>query len=412
MNPDLQQSDGGNKNRAANIVLIMLCMSFQPLAQTAIALFLPIIQDVLEISFSKAGTLSAVGIFVYALVQIPSGYLADRLGLKKIFFIGILGTTVLCFAFGLISTYWQALLNQALTGLFRAFLFASGLALLTSWFGPQRRATAMGLSPIGLFSGPLVMNFLGPSLESHFNWRFPFMSFASVGVLSAFAFLWFGKDSLQTETGPKVRLGDVYQLFRFPFMWVCAVIQFVRLGVLNGLTFWLPSYLINERGFSLQTTGLILSIRLLIMAPSNIMGGYISDRLKNPTLVIGGSLVMIAITTALFVVVENRGLLVFLVYINALFIMLYFGPLFAAPVEKYGSHMTGTITGFSNFFANLGGFTFTYLLGLLKEETGFFKPGFYTLASACVVGLFFTIMLERIRRKDTPTKGRDFSTPY
>lgn len=401
MNPDLQQSYGGNKNRAVNIVLILLCMSFQPIAQAGIALFLPIIRDVLEISFSKGGTLSAVGIFVYALVQIPSGYLADRLGLKKIFFIGILGTTVLCFAFSLVSTYWQALINQALSGLFRAFLFASGLALLTGWFGPQRRATAMGLSPIGLFSGPLLMNTMGPSLESHFNWRFPFMSFSSVGILSAFAFLWFGKDSLQTETGPKVRMENVFQLFRFPFMWVCAVIQYVRLGVLNGLSFWLPSYLIDERGFSLQTTGLILSIRLLIMAPSNIMGGYISDRLKNPTLVIGGSLVMIAITTALFVVVENRGLLVFLLFINALFIMLYFGPLFAAPVEKYGSHMTGTITGFSNFFANLGGFTFTYLLGMLKEETGFFKPGFYTLAAACVVGLFFTIVLERIRRKES-----------
>ena len=400
MNPDLQQGHEGNRNRAVNIFLIMLCMSFQPLAQTGIALFLPIIQDVLEISFSEGGTLSAVGIFVYALAQIPSGYLADRLGLKKIFFIGILGTTVLCFAFGLVSTYWQAFFNQALSGLFRAFLFAPGLALLVSWFGAQRRATAMGLSPIGLFSGPLVMNTIGPSLASHFNWRFPFISFASVGILSAFAFLWYGKDSHQTKTGPKVQLGDVFQLFRFRFMWVCAIIQYVRLGVLSGLSFWLPSYLIDERGFSLQTTGLILSIRLLIMAPSNIMGGYISDRLKNPTLVIGGSLVMIAITTALFAVVENKGLLVFLVYLNALFIMLYFGPLFAAPVEKYGGHITGTITGFSNFFANLGGFTFTYLLGLLKEETGFFKPGFYTLALACVVGLIFTIVLEGMRRKE------------
>jgi len=400
MNSDLQQRYGGNKERTINIVLIMLGMSLQPIAQTGIALFLPIIQDVLDISFSQGGTLSAVGIFVYALAQIPSGYLGDRVGLKRIFFIGVLGTTVLCFVFGLVSTYWEAFLNQALSGLFRAFLFASGLALLTGWFGPQRRATAMGLSPIGLFSGPLLMNIMGPSLAAHFNWRFPFMSFASVGVLSAFAFLWYGKDSLHTETGPKVRLGDVFKLFRLRFMWICAVIQYVRLGVLNGLSFWLPSYLIDERGFSLQTTGLILSIRLLIMAPSNIIGGYISDRLRNPPLVIGGSLVVIAITTALFVVVESRGLLVFLIYLNALFIMLYFGPLFAAPVEKYGSHMTGTVTGFSNFFANLGGFTFTYLLGLLKEETGFFKPGLYTLALACLVGLIFTIVMEGMRREE------------
>ena len=218
MNQDLQESHRGNQYRVVNIIPILLCMSFQLIAQTGIALFLPIIRDVLDISFSEGGTISAVGIFVYALAQIPSGYLGDRLGLRKIFFIGVLGTTVLCFAFGLVSTYWQAFFNQALSGLFRSFLFASGVALLTGWFSPERRATAMGLSPIGLFSGPLVMNTIGPSLESHFNWRFPFLSFASVGIFSAFAFLWFGRDSLQTGTGPKVRLRNVFQLFRFPFM--------------------------------------------------------------------------------------------------------------------------------------------------------------------------------------------------
>jgi sugar phosphate permease len=381
--------------RAVNIILILLCMSFQPLALSGIALFLPVIQKALGFSFYRGGTLSAIATFVYAVMQIPSGYLADRMGLKKVFFIGVLGTTILLFAFGLVTDYWQAFLNQAMTGIFRAFMFASGVALLTGWFGPQRRATAMGLSPIGLFSGPFVMNTIGPPLAAYFSWRFPFMAFAALGIVSSFALLRYGKDSPQTLAGQKVRLSDALRFFRFPFMWICAVIQFIRLGVLNGLTFWLPSYLIDERGFSLQATGLILSIRLLIMAPSNIIGGYISDRLKSPTLIIVGSLSMIAMTTALFVTAESRSLLILLVYVNALFVMLYFGPLFAAPLEKYGGHMTGTITGFGNLFANLGGFAFTYYLGLLKEQTGFFKPGFYTIALACVVGIFFAFLLRK-----------------
>ena len=404
MNPDNRYDIGGNKHRTVNIILVMLCMSFQPLALSGISLFLPVIQKALGFSFYRGGTLSAIATFVYAVMQIPSGYLADRLGLKKIFFIGVLGTTVLLFAFGLVNDYWQAFLNQAMTGVFRAFMFASGLALLTGWFGPQRRATAMGLSPIGLFSGPFLMNTIGPPLAAYFSWRFPFMAFAVLGIVSSFALLGYGKNSPQALPGQKAQVGDALRLFRFPFMWICAVIQFIRLGVMNGLTFWLPSYLIDERGFSLQATGLILSIRLLITAPSNLIGGYISDKLKSPTMIIVGSLIMVAVTTALFVVVESRGLLILLVYINAPFVMLYFGPLFAAPVEKYGGHMTGTLTGFGNLFANLGGFAFTYYLGLLKEQTGFFKPGFYTIALACVVGIFFAFLL---RKKDSGEKTKD-----
>jgi sugar phosphate permease len=88
-----------------------------------------------------------------------------------------------------------------------------------------------------------------------------------------------------------------------------------------------------------------------------------------------------------------------LIIINALFIQLYFGPLFALPVERYGPRMMGTLSGFGNFFANLGGFTFTYLLGLIKDKTGLFESGFYTISFACLIGIFFTLILRRMRNK-------------
>ena len=61
--------------------------------------------------------------------------------------------------------------------------------------------------------------------------------------------------------------------------------------------------------------------------------------------------------------------------------------------------MTGTTTGFGNFFANLGAFTFVYLLGALKDSTGLFESGFYALGGACIVGLVFTVILGQIRKK-------------
>jgi sugar phosphate permease len=92
-------------------------------------------------------------------------------------------------------------------------------------------------------------------------------------------------------------------------------------------------------------------------------------------------------------------LLVVLIFINAIFLQMYFGPLFSVPVEILGVRKAGISTGFSNFFANIGGLSATYLLGALKDTTGAFKPGFLAICGACFLGLALTFMLARMRRK-------------
>ncbi|MBI2088052.1 MAG: MFS transporter [Deltaproteobacteria bacterium] len=397
MNQDEQRDYGGAHDRAANIFLVTLCLSFQAVPLAGVALFLPLIRNDLNLSFTQGGALAAARTLTYALMQIPAGYLADRYGLRKVFFIGVLGSTVLGVTFGLVAGYWQALLNQAATGFFNALLFISALALLASWFGAQRRATAMALPLIGLLAGTLAINTIGPPLAEQFNWRIPFISFAATGILASFTYLWLAKEAPHAGSRQKLSVVDALRLFRSRFMWACGVVQYVRLGVVQGTAFWLPSLLIDEKGLSLQATGLIIAFWTLISAPSNIIGGYMSDRLKKPTLIIGISLIILAVTTAALVNVDKVAPLTILLLINGAFIQFYFGPLFAVPLEKYGAHMTGTLSGFGNFFANVGAFTLTYLLGVLKDQSGFFESGFYALAGVCLLGLMFTILLEKIR---------------
>jgi sugar phosphate permease len=93
------------------------------------------------------------------------------------------------------------------------------------------------------------------------------------------------------------------------------------------------------------------------------------------------------------------NLLVALIFINAIFLQMYFGPLFSVPVEILGVRKAGISSGFSNFFANIGGFSVTYLLGALKDTTGAFKPGFFAICGACFVGLALTFILARMRSK-------------
>jgi sugar phosphate permease len=181
-------------------------------------------------------------------------------------------------------------------------------------------------------------------------------------------------------------------------MWLAGGIQYVRLAVVFGLRFWIPSFLADEHGVSLPLIGAIIAVSGAITAPANLLGGYVSDRLRNPPLVIGGSLLVLAIAIALLATVDNLAVLVVLIFITSLFQQLYFGPLFAAPVEILGLRSGGVNLGFSNSFANFGALTFGYGIGALKDITGGFDTGFYALVGCCLLGLVLTVLLDRARR--------------
>jgi DHA1 family inner membrane transport protein len=375
----------------------MLCQSMQALAFGGIALFLPLIRTDLGLTFTQAGSLSAAATLVYAAMQIPSGYLADRLGPKRLFIIGLAGTNLLTLVFARLHTYWALVANQAVTGFFRALVFAPGLLLITALFPPQRRATAMGLYIAGGFSSNILLNAIGPALVDPLGWRTLFTAFAIGGLLMLLLFWRFGSEGPDRAGASPLQIREALHLFRFRVMWVIALIQFVRLAVVFGLAFWLPTFIVDDRGYSLKIAGLAVAIGGVLTALSNFVGGYVSDRLRNPLLVIGTSLAVLAVTTSLLVHVHDLVPLIVVVAANAFFVQLYFGPLFALPVELLGPRTAGSASGFGNFFANLGGFTFTYTLGALKDATGSFAVGFYSLAVLCVIALLGTIVLSRMR---------------
>ena len=393
----MQQKSG--REKLFNIPLIIICQSFQALSIGGIALFLPMIREDLALTFTQGGTLAAVSTLIYALMQIPAGYLADRFGGKRLFVIGMLGTTILSLLFGFVAEYWQALIIQATSGLFRAFLFAPGIRLLSAWFPPEKRATAMGLYLIGGFLGNIIIDIAGPVLVTKFDWRFPFLVFPPLGIIISLLLGRFGKEPRQEDPKQEISVREVLHLFKHRLMWVCGGIQYVRLAVMMGITFWLPTLLVEEKGLSLQFAGVIIAMQAAFIAPSNIIGGYISDRLKNPILVIAAALSVLMITAVLMVLVDNIVLLVIIIIINSIFIQAYFGPLFSIPVEVLGERTTATTTGFSNLFANIGSFSFTYLLGILKDMSGSFLSGFVVIAISCVLGLGLTGVLAKIRRK-------------
>jgi DHA1 family inner membrane transport protein len=380
------------------VSLIVVSQVVHFLTMSAVALLLPLIREDLAISFSQAGVLSAAATLSYALTQIPAGYLSDRYGPKRLFFAGLLGWSLLGFALALSFSYWIAVAVLFAAGACRALLFAPGLTLVASWFPPDRRATAMGVFTVGSFIGTIGVSLTGPALSAALGWRLTFGLYAALGVVAALVFGRFARERPRADHGRRVRLSEAGGLLRSRVLWVCNGLQFIRFSVATAFNFWLPSLLLTDRGLSLGLVGVVVGVSAACAAAANPLGGYLSDRLRNPPLVIGGSLAILACSSVLIVTVQSLPILLAVIAVNAIFMTIYFGPLFYVPVEIFGQRTAGLVTGVANLFANLGALTTAYALGVVKDSTGSFARGFFGIATLCVIGVVLSFALARIRQ--------------
>ncbi|WIM98517.1 MFS transporter [Actinoplanes oblitus] len=379
--------------RRAIVTLLVVCQSAQALIFGGIALFLPLIRTDLGLTFAQAGTLAAASNLTYALMQVPSGLLADRFSPRTLFLAGLLGTNLLAAVFAVLSSYEMLLVDQALSGFFRALVFAPGLLLISEQFPGDRRATAMGLYVAGGFSSNILLSSLGPWLVGPLGWRLLFGIFAVAGLLALVLYRRAAGPAVPVPpTGRPARITDLPVLLRHRIVWLTGVIQFARLAVAQGFTFWLATWLVVDRGQSLTAAGLVVALGAAVTAPANYLGGLISDRLGRPLLVIGGSLTVLATGLALLTYVPGMPAVLAVVAMISVVVQVYFGPLFALPIAVLGTERAGLLSGFGNFCANLGSFAFVYLLGAVKDATGSFRAGFLSLSALCVIALVAAAM--------------------
>lgn len=385
-----------------NSTLIILGQSTQSLAFGGIALFLPLIRQDLDISFAQSGSLAAASTLTYALMQIPSGYLADRFGPKRLFVIGLIVVNLLSLQFALLSTYELLVVNQAVSGVFRALVFAPGLLLISRQFRSDRRATAMGLYVAGGFSSNILLNAFGPALVEPLGWRMLLVLFSISGLLVVLVFAKVGEPAPRHPDAKRPTWADIKELASHRVVLLSGVIQFVRLSVVAALAFWLPSFIVDDKGYSLGVAGAVVAIGGVVTAPANFLGGLLSDRMNRPLVVIGVSLGMLAATLALLPVTDSLWALIPVIAVNSVFVQLYFGPLFALPLSYIGYANAGLVTGFGNFCANMGGFASAYALGFIMDATGTFDAGLWMLALLCVVGLGAAWLVTRVPKPHLP----------
>jgi len=246
-----------------------------------------------SISGAVLGTLAATYFYVYTLLQIPVGVLADTLGPRRILAAGGAIAAAGSVLFALAPVWELAAVGRTLVGVGVSVTFIATLKLAAVWVAPERFATMAGLT---LFAGNLGAVVAGAPLAWVVTWASWRTVFVALGALSAMLAVatWLrvrdrpeelGLASQRAPAAPSATVPWTRAVKRVvvnPATWPAFLVN-VGVGgsyiAFAGL--WAVPWLQQARGLTQVEAAQHSSLMLLGVAFGSLAIGAISDRLRS-----------------------------------------------------------------------------------------------------------------------------------
>jgi EmrB/QacA subfamily drug resistance transporter len=155
-----------------------------PFMISSINIALPVIGGEFALDAPTLGWIATSYLLAAAMILIPAGKLADIVGRKKLYLIGLGIYSAASFLCAAATSSLTLILFRVLQGLGAGVIFATGLAIVTSVFPPEQRGMALGIvagaTYLGLSLGPVV----GGLLTHYLGWKSIFWSTAPIGLIA------------------------------------------------------------------------------------------------------------------------------------------------------------------------------------------------------------------------------------
>ncbi|HEX8354953.1 MAG TPA: MFS transporter [Pyrinomonadaceae bacterium] len=388
------------------------------LDRLAISAAAPFITREFDLTPVQMGYIFSAFTLTYALFEIPTGWLGDRFGTRRTLTRIVLWWSAFTALTAAARGFWSLFLMRLLFGMGEAGAIPNSACTVSRWFPATQRGRAMGGVCIGHALGaaltpPLVFWLIGRQ-----GWRLPFIEFGVLGVLWCAAWYWWFRDTPEEHgsvNAAEARLicadGEPRRDRSHSIPWrtflrsrniffLCAMYFAYGYSLYFYIT-WLPTYLLQARGFTMTSAGLFSALPWVFGAVAFLCGGtltdYLATRTGNKRIARCGvgvfGLTMSAVMLVLVALTEDAVTAALFIAL-ALFFQFLTTPSVWATCMDIGGHRAGVVSGTTNTFGNLAGTLAPIVFGYILQTFGSWTYGFYVAAGFLLVGVVMWLFID------------------
>ena len=232
---------------------------------------------------TQVGLLNSAFIWVYALVGLPLGWLADRFSRKKVLAAAVVVWASLTASAAFAGSFAMLLASRLGVGVGEAGCAPTATSWLGDLFPPVQRSRALAVFMLGVPVGGALSFFFSGALAQAYGWRTAMVIAAAPAVLLAPIVLWMRepKRGDAEGTGEQLHAGSIWNLLRIPTLWWIILSGALLNFSLYAIATFLPALFSRVHKVSLRASGAYSGVVYLAGGLAGAaLAGYAGDAIR------------------------------------------------------------------------------------------------------------------------------------
>ncbi|HRE82609.1 MAG TPA: MFS transporter [Opitutaceae bacterium] len=347
-----------------------------------------------ELGFTEAqmGWVFAAFGISYALFEVPGGWMGDRYGPRSVLMKVVVFWSIFTAVTGAAWNFVSMVVCRFLFGAGEAGCFPNVTKVFTIWLPSNERVRAQGILWLSARWGGAFTPLLVVWVLSFMSWRAAFVLFGALGIFWAIGFYRWFRD--RPADHPEVNAAELALMdgaeknapnhAKVPWGRLCSnpsvILLWVQYFCMSyGWYFyitWLPTYLREAKGVSLEKSALLATMPLFFGGLGCFVGGWLAKRLAErygnvrwarrgvavSGLVLAGALLVVATR------INDPVLAMVAIALASFGNDLAMAPDWAACMDV-GGRLAGSVSGSMNMMGNLGGAVGPVVVGYILNAS-------------------------------------------